>query len=147
MRISSLKILISISIILIVFVGLPSPSKGATKLNILKLSEAEILKIAEPIWDDIVKASNERNWKQFSKYMPIEYATKEVKKSVEKQWKYLPALTTLSDRREYLGILRKNDSVVVLWKQWSTKVEGEFLGMLVLKEINSEIKTIGIRVQ
>jgi hypothetical protein len=113
-------------------------------MNILNLTDQEIVQIADPIWDDIVQGANEKNWDLFSKYMPADHATDEVRKNVEQQWENNPVLTSLSTKREFLSILRKADCVLVLWKQLSTQAEGEFLAMLYLKSLDSKVKSIGI---
>jgi hypothetical protein len=38
------------------------------------------------------------------------------------------------DRREVVGIFRRKDSIVVVWKQWCTKTDDEFVAELVLLE-------------
>ncbi|MCJ8318275.1 MAG: hypothetical protein MJK12_01490 [Colwellia sp.] len=113
-------------------------------MEISNKSDTEILKIAESMWDDIVEGANTKNWHLFSKYMPASDVTDEAKKDVERQWQQVPLLTSLSTKREFINILRRNDSVLVLWKQWSTKEEGEFLAMLNLKSMGTEIKSVGI---
>lgn len=113
-------------------------------MNILEQTDSQILQIAEPMWDDIVKGGNSKNWDVFSQYLPQEKATEETKKDVLKQWENVPELTSLTTNREFITILRKDDCVVVLWKQWSTKVEGDFLGRLYLKSIDSEVKSVSI---
>ncbi len=112
-------------------------------MDILQKTNDEILKIAEPIWDDIIRAGNEQDWDLFSKYMPKEIVTEDHRKDVENQWSNNDLLTSLTVRREFIDILRRKDCVVVLWKQWSTKVEGEFLGRLYLQTRNDEVKTVG----
>ena len=116
-------------------------------MNILTKSESEILKIAEPIWNDIVKGATDKNWDLFSKYMPDSDKTDEAKQDVEKQWEQVPLLTSLTDKKEFVGILRRKDSVLVLWRQWCTDEDGEFLGMLNLQSIGSEVKSIGMFVR
>ncbi|MBA6231434.1 MULTISPECIES: hypothetical protein [unclassified Colwellia] len=113
-------------------------------MNILTKSNSEILNIAEPIWDDIVKGANGKNWDLFSKHMPETDQTDEAKQDVENQWEQVPLLTSLTDKKEFVGILRRKDSVLVLWRQWSSKEDGEFLGTLNLQSINSEVKSIGM---
>lgn len=114
-----------------------------SKLDILKLSDDEIIKIADPIWDDIVKGSNEKNWNLFSKNMPSEMVTDEVRKNVEIQWDTNEILTTLTDKREFIDILRRKECVVVMWKQWSSNVDGDYLALLYLQNRDGEIKAIG----
>lgn len=115
-------------------------------MDILAKSDSEILEIAEPMFDEIVKGSNEKNWELFSKNMRSKGSSKEaeIQKDVENQWEQSTLLTSLTAKREFLNILRKDDCVLVLWKQWSTKVEGEFLAMLYLTSINGEVKNTGI---
>jgi len=113
-------------------------------MGILNKSDSEILKIAEPMWDDIVEGGNTKNWELFSKYMPASDATDEAKKDVETQWESNSLLTSLSLNREFISILRRGDSVLILWKQCSTKEDGEYLAMLNLKCIDSEVKSCGI---
>jgi len=113
-------------------------------MNILTKSDSEILSIAEPIWDDVVKGANKKNWDLFSKYMPESYKSEEAKIDVEKQWEQTPLLSSLTEKKEFVGILRRKDSVLILWRQWSTKEDGEFLGMLSLQSIGTEVKSIGM---
>jgi hypothetical protein len=113
-------------------------------MDILTKSDSEILKVAEPIWNDIVKGANDKNWDLFSKYMPESDKTDEAKQDVEKQWEQVPLLTSLTAKKELVGILRRKDSILVLWRQWSTKEDGEFLGMLSLQSEGTEVKSIGM---
>jgi len=113
-------------------------------MKIANKSNSEILKIAESMWDDIVEGANTKNWHLFSKYMPASDVTDEARENVENQWQQVPLLTSLSKHREFINILRRSNSVLVLWKQWSTTEEGEFLAMLNLKIIDAEIKSVGI---
>jgi hypothetical protein len=113
-------------------------------MEISAKSDSEILLIADAIWDDIVKGANDKDWKLFSKYMVETDATDEAKKDVEMQWEQVPLLTSLSKKREFISILRRGDNVLVLWKQWSTKEEGEFLAVLNLKSIDAKVKSIGM---
>jgi hypothetical protein len=113
-------------------------------MDILTKSDAEILKIAEPIWDDIVKGANEKNWDLFSKYMPEEERHTEVKNNVELQWEQQPVLSSLSSSKEFIGILKRKGAVTILWKHLSNADGGEYLGMLNLQSINAEVKSIGM---
>jgi len=113
-------------------------------MDILTKSDAEILKIAEPIWDDIVKGANEKDWDLFSKYMPEDERDTEAKKNVELQWEQQPVLTSLSPSKEFVGILKRKGAVTILWKHLSNADGGEYLGMLNLQSINSEVKSVGM---
>ena len=60
-----------------------------------------------------------------------------------KQWASNKLLTSLSDKKEVLGCLRRNLHVTVLYKQTSNTVTGDFLGRLVLGIEDDEVKVFG----
>ena len=60
-----------------------------------------------------------------------------------KQWTNNKLLTSLSNKREVFGCLRRNLHVTVLYKQTSDVVPGEFLGRLVLGIEDDEVKVFG----
>jgi hypothetical protein len=107
-------------------------------MELQEMSDSQILKIAAPILSDIVRGSNEKTWDLFSRHMPKENANDEARADVEKQWEDNEYLTSLTETSEFLGVIRKTDYVLVLWKQKSTKVEGEFLEKLYLQEIDEK---------
>lgn len=112
-------------------------------MELVAMSDSEIQKIAEPILKDIIRGSNQMDWDLFSKHMPKKDATAEARADVEKQWKETPFLTALSEDCEFLGVIRKSDSVLVVWKQTSTIDSEEYLEQLYLQEIDGEVKAIG----
>ena len=60
-----------------------------------------------------------------------------------KQWANNKLLTSLSQQREFLGCLRRNNFVTVLFKQMSDTVPGDFLGRLVLGVEGDKVKVFG----
>lgn len=111
-------------------------------MEIQNQTDAEILQVAEAMYSEIVNGSNANDWERFSQFLDIR--TPDVKKSVLEQWKNTPVLTSLTQQREFLSVLRREDHVLVTWKQWSTKVKGEYLALLYLRTIEDEVKSIGI---
>ncbi|WP_425641244.1 hypothetical protein ACPUEK_15010 [Marinomonas gallaica] len=112
-------------------------------MDILEQSDADIRKVAETIWGDMVNGANSRDWDIYSQHMLAESVTEQARASVEHQWQYSKMFTSLTEEREFMGVLRQMDHVLVLWKQWSTKVEGDFLVMLYLKSVEENVKVIG----
>lgn len=107
-------------------------------------SDKEIIGIAEPMIDEVVKASNQQDWALFSKHQTTASASDpENRKSVERQWKESELLTSLKPEREILGVLRRDDVAVVYWKQTSNKIPGEYLATYHIKEVAREIKEVG----
>ena len=52
-------------------------------------------------------------------------------------------LTSLSEKQEFLGTIRRNQFITVLYKQTSQTMPGEFLGRLVLGVEDGLVKVFG----
>ena len=113
------------------------------RMKLLEKTDEEILEIASPIWDDLVKYSNNRDYSGFTKNFSAQmlYGANEVE--LGKQWANNKLLTSLSKKKEFLGCLRRNNFVTVIYKQTSDKVPGEFLGRLVLGVEDDKVKVFG----
>ena len=105
--------------------------------------DQEIFKIAEPIWDNLVRSSNMKDYGTFTRDFSSQmlYGANEVE--LGKQWASNKLLTSLSEKKEVLGCLRRNLHVTVLYKQISNTVPGDFLGRLVLGVEDNEVKVFG----
>ena len=112
-------------------------------MSLLDKKDEEIFKIAEPIWDNLVKSSNMKDYGSFTKDFSSQmlYGANEVE--LGKQWAGNKLLTNLSEKKEFLGCLRRNNFVTVLLKQNSNTVPGDFLGRLVLGLEGDEVKVFG----
>ena len=60
-----------------------------------------------------------------------------------KQWANNKLLTSLSEKQEFLGTIKRNQFVTVLYKQTSQTMPGEFLGRLVLGVEDGNVKVFG----
>ena len=60
-----------------------------------------------------------------------------------KQWASNELISNLSENCKAFGCLRRGIYITVLYKQTSTKTQGEFLGRLVLGEEDSLVKVFG----
>ena len=60
-----------------------------------------------------------------------------------KQWANNKLLTSLSEKQEFLGTIRRNQFITVLYKQTSQTIPGEFLGRLVLGVEDGNVKVFG----
>ena len=112
-------------------------------MKLLEKTDEEILEIANPIWDNLVKSSNVKDYSGFTKDFSAQmlYGANEVE--IGKQWANNKLLTSLSKQRKFFGCLRRNNFVTVLFKQTSNTVPGEFLGRLVLGVEDEEVKVFG----
>ena len=112
-------------------------------MKLLEKTDDEIFEIASPIWDDLVKYSNNKDYSGFTKHFSAQmlYGANEVE--IGKQWTNNKLLTSLSKQKEFLGCLKRNNFVTVLFKQKSDTVPGEFLGRLVLGVEDDKTKVFG----
>ena len=106
-------------------------------------TDEEIIKIAEPLWGNLVKCSNKKDYSGFTKDFSAQmlYGANEVE--IGKQWASNELLISLSNDSVCLGCLRRDEYVTVLFKQTSDKVSGEYLGRLVLGLEDDIIKIFG----
>ena len=112
-------------------------------MNLLEKTNEEIIEIANPIWDNLVKSSNIKDYSGFTKDFSAQmlYGANEVE--IGKQWANNKLLTNLSEKKEVFGCLRRNLHVTVLFKQTSDTVPGDFLGRLVLGVEDDKVKVFG----
>ena len=112
-------------------------------MSLLKKSDEEVIKIAEPIWANLVKSSNMKDYGKFTRDFSSQmlYGANEVE--LGKQWAANELISSLSDKYKAFGCLRRGLYITVLYKQNSTKVAGDFLGRLVLGEEGGAVKVLG----
>ena len=97
-------------------------------MSLLEKSDNEIIEIANPIWANLVKSSNMKDYGGFTKDFSSQmlYGANEVE--LGKQWASNHLISSLSDEYKAFGCLRRGLYITVLYKQKSTKISGEFLG-------------------
>ena len=112
-------------------------------MSIIDKSDEELIKIAEPIWDNLIKSSNIKDYGGFTRDLSSQmlYGANEVE--LGKQWANNELISTLSEGCKALGCIRRGLYVTIIYKQTSTKIPGEFLGRLVLGEEGESIKVFG----
>jgi len=112
-------------------------------MKLLEKTDKEILEIANPIWDDLVKYSNNKDYSRFTKHFSAQMLFGANEVEIGKQWTNNKLLTSLSKQKEFLGCLKRNNFVTVLFKQTSDTVPGEYLGRLVLGIEDDKVKVFG----
>jgi len=112
-------------------------------MNLLEKSDQEIIDIANPIWENLVKSSNIKDYGGFTKDFSSQMLFGANEVELGKQWANNKLLTSLSDEKKVFGCLRRDLYVTVLYKQTSNAVSGEFLGRLVLGVEDDEVKVFG----
>ncbi len=112
-------------------------------MNIIEKTDEEILAIANPLWCDLVKYSNEGQYGEFVKNFSNSLASAMNQVEVGHQFVKSELARNLSEDADNLGIIRRGEHVTVLYRQRSTKKEGEWLGRLVLGYENGEVRIFG----
>ncbi len=112
-------------------------------MKFLEKTDKEIIEIANPIWENLVRSSNNKDYGSFTKDFSSQmlYGANEVE--LGKQWANNKLLTSLSEKQEFLGCIRRDKFITVLYKQKSNTVSGEFLGRLVLGLEGDMVKVFG----
>lgn len=109
-------------------------------MNIIEHTDEAILALAHPMWNDLIKYSNQGLYGKFIRKFSYDlllglnevelgkqFANSELTRSLHKEW-------------DYLGIIRRGQHVTVLYRVRSTKKEGEWLGRLVLGYEQGEVR-------
>ena len=122
----------------------PLASSGKeSHVNITDKTDEEIRAIAEPLWRDLLKHSNEGEYGEFVKNFSSAMALAMDQVTVGHQFANSELARNLSDEFDYLGIIRRGEHVTVLYRQRSTKRAGEWLGRLVLGYENEKVRIFG----
>jgi hypothetical protein len=112
-------------------------------MNITEKSDEEIQAIADPMWADLVKYSNEQNYGAFTRNFSSAFMLGANEVEIGKQFARSELTKNLSDKFDFLGIIRRGEHVTVLYRQRNTKKEGEWLGRLVLGYEKDKVRIFG----
>ncbi|WP_428088180.1 hypothetical protein [Candidatus Thioglobus sp.] len=112
-------------------------------MNIIEKTDDEILAIAHPMWDDLVKFSNNSNYGAFTRNFSENFLRGANEIEMGKQFARSELTKGLNKGAEYLGMIRRGEYVTVLYKQTNKKKEGEYLGRLVLGYEADVVKIFG----
>jgi len=112
-------------------------------MNIIEKSDEEIRAIADPLWRELVKHSNEGKYGDFAKNFSSALALAMNEVVASHQFANSELARNLSEEVDPLGIIRRGEHVTVLYRQRSTKKPGEWLGRLVLGYEDGKVRIFG----
>ena len=113
---------------------------GSPHVNIIERSDEEIRAIADPLWRDLLRCSNEGKYGEFVSKFASSLALAMNQVTVNHQFANSELARNLSEDFDYLGTIRRGEHVTVLYRQRSTKKPGEWLGRLVLGYEDGEVR-------
>jgi hypothetical protein len=112
-------------------------------VNIIESTDEEIRAMADPLWRDLLKASNEGKYGEFAKNFSSSLVLAMDQVALNHQFANSELARSLSEDVDPLGIIRRGEHVTVLYRQRSTKRPGEWLGRLVLGYESGKVRIFG----
>ena len=112
-------------------------------MSLLEKTDEEIVKIANPIWENLVKASNMKDYGGFTRDFSTQMLFGANEVELGKQWANNKIITNLNETYQPFGTLRRGEHITVLIKQTNKEIPGEFLGRLVLGVEDDTVKVFG----
>lgn len=120
-----------------------SSGQHEPRVNIIEKTDEEILAMANLLWRDLVKASNEGKYGEFARNFSGSLARAIDQVVAGHQFANSELARSLSEDADALGIIRRGEHVTVLYRQRSTKKPGEWLGRLVLGYEDGKVRIFG----
>jgi hypothetical protein len=108
--------------------------------NIIDHTDEELLAIAHPMWDDLVKYSNKGQYGKFIRKFSYDLLLGLNEVEVGKQFAKSELTRNLDPEWDFLGTIRRGQHVTLLYRMRSTKKEGEWLGRMVLGYEKGEVR-------
>jgi hypothetical protein len=120
-----------------------TPRQPTTRVNIIDKTDEEIRALADPLWRDLVRHSNEGTYGEFVRHFSSELALAMNQMVVNHQFAHSELARNLSEQFDPLGLIRRGEHVTVLYRQRSTRKDGEWLGRLVLGYEHGQLRIFG----
>ncbi len=112
-------------------------------MSIIEKTDEEILEVANPMWADLIKYSNEGNYGAFTRNFSSSFIKGANEVEMGKQFARSELAKNLSEDYTYLGMIRRGEYITVLYKVINKKNSSEWLGRLVLGYEKDKIKIFG----
>jgi hypothetical protein len=120
-----------------------SSDRSEHRMNIIEKTDEEIMAMANSLWRDLVKYSNEGKYGEFTRNFSNSLARAMDQVVAGHQFANSELARSLSEDFDPLGMIRRGEHVTVLYRQRSTKKPGEWLGRLVLGYENGAVRIFG----
>ena len=115
-------------------------------MNWLELTDEKILKIANPIMDDLMKASTDVNYEKHVTHFSEKLKGIVSKVNFENQCKEYQENLGFFSKREFVGIFKKESDVRIFWRQYYTNSKNQFLAFLHLIVNNDKVEIVNVSV-
>ena len=112
-------------------------------MDLLSKTDEEVFAIAKPIWDNLVRSSNNKDYGGFTRDFSTQMLFGANEVELGKQWANNKIITNLKETFDPFGCLRRGEHITVLIKQTNKEIPGEFLGRLDLGVEDGDVKVFG----
>lgn len=109
-------------------------------MNINDNTDEQILDVAIPYWNDLIKYSNKGQYGKFVRNFSYDLLLGLNEVEVGKQFSRSELTRNLSTEYDFLGLIRRGEHVTCLFRVRSTTKPGEWLGRMVLGYERGEVK-------
>ena len=111
-----------------------------------ELEKEQLKSIAIPIWRNITSAAREQDYTRFSRGFSADLLAKLSEEHFRLSCVDFPLLTSITSDFEFIDSIQRSNGVSILWRVYSDRYEGEFLGILTLQNGESGVKIAGVSV-
>ena len=108
--------------------------------NIIDHTDEEVLEIAQPMWEDLIRYSNEGKYGLFIRNFSRDLLRGLNEVEVGKQFARSELTRNLSSDYDFLGLIRRGQHVTCLYRVRSSSKEGEWLGRMVIGYERGEVR-------
>ena len=112
-------------------------------MDLLSKSDKEIFEIGKPLWENLVKSSNLKDYGGFTRDFSTQMLFGANEVELGKQWANNKLIINLEETYNPFGTLRRGEHITVLIKVTNKEIPGEFLGRLVLGVEDEAVKVFG----
>ena len=95
-------------------------------MDILSKTDDEIYELAKPIWDNLVKSSNLKDYGGFTRDFSTQMLFGANEVELGKQWANNKLITNLKETFEPFGCLRRGEHITILIKQTNKEIPRNF---------------------
>ena len=106
----------------------------AATMNLATKTDADILAVVDPIMDNLMAASTAIDHAAHVRDFTDRLKAIVTPEALDKMCRNYQAKWGILDKRELVAIFRRKDSIAVVWKQFCTGTDDEFVAELVLVE-------------
>ena len=114
--------------------------------KIFELKKEQLKSVALPIWKNIVEAAGEQNYARFSRGFSNDLLAKLDEEHFRQSCEDYPLLTSIEPNFEIIDSIQRENGVTILWRLYSNKLAGEFLGQLTLQKAEKGMEISGVSV-